>query len=99
MYSGAWDTIQGIISGIGISPETVQAVTRAFISPSLDNIHAVEAAFRTAGTSPPPELMNALYGRYGQAVKDNPYLTGGSALSTAKDWLLVVIALAARRRR
>lgn len=106
MYAGTWDTIQSIIGTVGVTPESTQAILQALASPTLSNIKKVEQAFSAAGTTPPPELMNVLYGRYYDSVASNPYMTTGITLQTVTDWFpwvlgggLVLLAISKRRKR
>ncbi len=105
MYAGAWDTIQNIISTVGVTPASMEAIIKAFTSPTLTNIDAVKKAFAAAGTTPPPELLNVLYGRYYDSIATSPYYTTGMTMETVGDWLpwivgggLLLFAVAKRRR-
>lgn len=91
MYSGFWDSVKDVIGGIGVNADTAAAVAKAFASPTNENILNVERAFAMAGTSAPPELMNALYQRYYQAVRDNPYYGSGQftlGLTNLLPWII-----------
>ena len=91
-YGGFWDSVKDFIGTLGISGTTAAASARAFASPTLANIRAVEKAFVEEGTSAPPELMDQLYQRYYSAIASNPYAqTGGiqSTMDTALPYLLL----------
>jgi hypothetical protein len=91
-YSGIWDTVQNLLSGIGVSTATAAATARAFASPTLDNIRAVESAFASEGTSAPPELLDVLYKRYADAIARYPVAYGGGIVNTFAEiapWLFI----------
>lgn len=84
---GVLDVFADIISATGVNAETAKAVELAYQSPSIDNINAVELAFTNAGSSAPPELMQNLWERYYQAVRDNPLWASGNAIGAISNWL------------
>jgi hypothetical protein len=82
-----WDELGGLLRNVGITGESAAAVARAYASPTLENIRAVERAFQNAGTSPPPELMDQLYRRYYSTIQTSPYYQAGMVQSTLAEWL------------
>jgi hypothetical protein len=113
MYTkGILDTIVGgaqrIMSDLGITVASAEAVARAFASPTVTNINAVNAAFAAEGTSPPPELMNTLWERYYDSIARNPYAAAGTATAFVSNpivWiagigiLFILLAPKDKRRR
>jgi hypothetical protein len=92
------------LSSIGISQNTITATARAYASPTLANIRAVEAAFQAEGASPPPELMDALYKRYYDTLRTSPYMAAGtlqSGLAAILPWAAagILILMLVRRKR
>ncbi len=88
---GIADIITGFLDTTGFTEETSVAVQRALVSPTYQNITAVEDAFAAAGTSASPELMQTLWERSAQATRDNPLWAGGSmlsGLSSILPWIL-----------
>lgn len=98
---GIWDSLQTVLENLGVNEQTSVAIQRALASPTMQNIRAVENAFAEAGTTAPPELMQTLYERYAQAVRDNPLWAGGGAtqfISQNWPWLLLgVVGIIALR--
>jgi hypothetical protein len=102
--SGILDTIKDVIGDIGFTPEIAAAVARAEVTPSWENIQAVEEAYRARGSSAPPELMRQLYNRYYEAYAGFPSYYGRYLMTTASNYFpfilggLFLIMLAGRRR-
>jgi hypothetical protein len=100
-WSDLWEGIKDV-AGEYFAPEVVSAVARAFASPTQANIAAVRQAFRDQGTSPPPELLNALYERYYDSLRRYPAVTVGGFQEGAQSllpWILggIVLIWALRR--
>ena len=105
MYGGIWDDITGFLDNFGITGASALAVTQAVAAPTLANIQRVQAAFAAEGTSAPPELMDALWSRYYEAIRQNPAASSGAitaALSTYLPWMLgggLVLFFLSKRRK
>jgi hypothetical protein len=100
---GFWDELGGVLGSVGVTTASATAVARAYASPTLENIRAVEAAFREAGTSPPPELMNSLYQRYYDSIRSSPYYQAGTVqtgLTNLLPWIAggILIFILLRKR-
>ncbi len=106
-YRDIFSDVFGILGQFGVTSESALAIAKAEASPTLANIQAVELAFNNAGTSAPPELLNALYQRYYDSIASNPYATVGATTQWLSDnwlWLLVgggvlIAIISANRRR
>jgi hypothetical protein len=91
MYQGILDDVGSILSTFGISGDSAAAVAQAYASPTIANINAVQAAFTAEGNTAPPELLNALWGRYYDSIKQNPLASAGqltSLLSSPIVWAI-----------
>lgn len=104
MYKGFWQTTQDILQQFGVTGSTAIAVSVAFASPTRENIEAVNIAFDATGATPPPELMEALWGRYYDAIASNPIYTG-TQLASISPWIfggiavLFIFGMIKKRRR
>lgn len=88
--NGFWDTVSNIIGSVGLSNSTATAIARAYASPSLSNIQAVQDAFAAEGTTVPPEIMALLQKRYVDAAAAYPTVYGQNvvqSLSSALPWI------------
>ena len=93
MYGGIWDSIQNVLNTFGISAATTTATAQALAAPTLANIQKVKDVFAAEGTSAPPELLDALYGRYYDSIASNPYAQSGNILSSYSTWLPYLIGI------
>jgi hypothetical protein len=90
-YSGILDSVENILSSIGVTGDTATAVAVALASPTNYNIQAVVQAFQIEGTYPPPELMNLLYQRQFSAIQNNPVYTGAQISQSIGNWLPLLL--------
>jgi hypothetical protein len=91
-----WSSLENAISTLGINEVTSAAIARAYASPSLSNIAAVENAFIAAGTTVPPEILALLQQRYAAAVQAYPSVyaqSGVEMIGQALPWIIGGVAL------
>lgn len=91
-WSDLWGNLRDVVGDLGGDPAIIAATARAFASPTQGNIRAVQDAYRARGAVAPPELMEQLYSRYYQSIRDNPVGTFGQGFSSAGDILPFAIA-------
>jgi hypothetical protein len=105
-WSELWEWTKDVAGDLGATPEISAAVAKALAAPSVENIRAVESAYRARGATPPPELMRTLWERYYDTLPERVIYPAPGFAATVTDYLpllvaggLVIWALASRRRR
>lgn len=79
-------TIAEILGMFGLTGEIAEAVTKAEVSPSGQNIKAVIAAYARNGQTPPAKLMAHLVARNREEFPNDPFIT--ETIGTAAKWVL-----------
>lgn len=94
--------LRDLLGDLGVDPVIIAAIARARVSPSYQNIMAVQQAFAARGATAPLPLMNYLWRIYDPSLGGPSPLPPGQYVQPATNyapWILFGIGLWALGRR